>query len=248
MYSAMMSLYMCFASAPFALPQRVANLGFTMDDIKKAAKYLAYEAPVIIHFHPQLLSSLQKEGSYRNRFETGSSSGNPKKTPRLFWEDNVFKGAYKSAPPAERPKYGVLNIVNDPRGVMRCVKQYGYAYLQLKKELRPRITFADRDTSYEGVTVVDCDWKHITVLMQSFTDNELYEVLHVATRKKSQGDSSVLNLYKEVQIHGLIQLETDVEKIVVDKAYFKKKKKTIKFLFGKIKEQYKLPCEVVDMT
>ena len=47
---------------------------------------------------------------------------------------------------------------------------------QLKKELRPRITFADMDTSYKDVTVVDCDWKHITVLMQSFTDNELYEV------------------------------------------------------------------------
>ena len=33
MYSTM-SLYMCFAP-PFALPQRVADLGFTMDDIKK---------------------------------------------------------------------------------------------------------------------------------------------------------------------------------------------------------------------
>jgi hypothetical protein len=248
MYSAMMSPY-CI-TFPFVLPQRVDFLGFTMDDAKKTAKYLAYEAPVCIHFPPHLLSSLQKEGSYRNRFETGSSNGNPKKIPRLSWEDIVFKEAYKSAPAADRPKYGALNIVNDPRGVKPCVSQYGCAYLQLKKELRPRITFTDMDTSNEDVTVVDCHWKHVAILMQSFTNDELCEVLQVGTGKKSQGDSSVLSWYKEVQIHGLIQLKTDVEKIVLDRSYFKKskRKKSINFLFTKIKEEYNIPCELVDMT
>jgi hypothetical protein len=106
------------------------------------------------------------------------------------------------------------------------------------------------DTSNEGVTVVDCDWKHITILMQSFTPSELSEVLQVGTGKKSQGDSSVLSWYKEVQIHGLIQLKTDVEKIVLDRSYFKKskRKKSIKFLFGKIQKEYNIPCELVDMT
>lgn len=248
MYSAMISPY-CI-TFPFVLPQRVDFLGFTMDDAKKTAKYLAYEAPVCIHFPPHLLSSLQKEGSYRNRFETGSSNGNPKKIPRLSWEDIVFKEAYKSAPAADRPKYGALNIVNDSRGVLPCVSQYGCAYLQLKKELRPRITFADMDTSNEDVTVVDCHWKHVAILMQSFTNDELCEVLQVGTGKKSQGDSSVLSWYKEVQIHGLIQLKTDVEKIVLDRSYFKKskRKKSINFLFTKIKEEYNIPCELVDMT
>jgi hypothetical protein len=248
MYSAMMSPY-CI-TFPFVLPQRVDFLGFTMDDAKKTAKYLAYEAPVCIHFPPHLLSSLLKKGSYCNRFETGSSNGNPKKIPRLSWEDIVFKEAYKSAPAADRPKYGALNIVNDPRGVKPCVSQYGCAYLQLKKELRPRITFTDMDTSNEDVTVVDCHWKHVAILMQSFTNDELCEVLQVGTGKKSQGDSSVLSWYKEVQIHGLIQLKTDVEKIVLDRSYFKKskRKKSINFLFTKIKEEYNIPCELVDMT
>ena len=78
------------------------------------------------------------------------------------------------------------------------------------------------DTSDEDVTVVDCDWKHILLLMLNFTDDELsevsrsvniilreqyvvlhsfallFQVLHVATNRKPHGDSNVMGWYKEV--------------------------------------------------
>ena len=87
----------------------------------RAAKYLAYEAPVIIHFHPQLLSSLQKEGSYRNRFETGSSSGNPKKNPRLFWEVRCLWCTFMSESIRSGIKLeGVLQSLKHTYLVHRC--------------------------------------------------------------------------------------------------------------------------------
>ena len=109
----------------FELSVRVESLGFTLIDARRyvslavaidmhykmhacthssssnfpsrAAKYLAYSAPVLVHFQPQLLSSLQKDGVYRNRFETGSSMGNPKKNPRMLWEVRVHHRKIVSA-------------------------------------------------------------------------------------------------------------------------------------------------------
>ena len=72
------------------------------------------------------------------------------------------------------------------------------------------------------MTIVDCDWKHILLLIQSFTDDELsevsgsvnivlreqyvvlhslahlFQVLHVAMNRKPHGDSNVTGWYKEV--------------------------------------------------
>ena len=45
----------------------------------------------------------------------------------------------------ERPKYGVLNVMNDHRGVVRAA-QYGDCYL-IMKDVRLRATFSPEDST-----------------------------------------------------------------------------------------------------
>eukprot|EP00913_Durusdinium_trenchii_P022165 g20826.t1 len=52
--------------------------------------------------------------------------------------------AFKDADPFHRPKYGVLNVWNDPYGIYGC-EQYGDSYLVLK-DLRLRCTLAPQDS------------------------------------------------------------------------------------------------------
>jgi hypothetical protein len=186
------------------------------EDAIRVAKYLAEEAPIVVHFKPEkILAKLLQDGVYRNLFETGTSNGNPNMFARAMWEWVVFHGAYHDTAPQDRPKYGVLNTMKDPRGVFSCTGIYGKAYLVLKNtpEIRSRVTFSDRDTSNKGNVCVDCDWKHVMLLMLNMDTIDLDQVVEVAWGRKEHG-SSFFNFYykklcldpyigyNEVQIHG----------------------------------------------
>ena len=41
---------------------------------------------------------------------------------RETWERDLFCGAYDGCEPFDRPKYGVLNAMNDYRGVVKCAQ------------------------------------------------------------------------------------------------------------------------------
>jgi hypothetical protein len=214
---------------------------------------LAEEAPIVVHFKPEdILAKLLKDGVYRNLFETGTSNGNPNMFARAMWEWVVFHGAYHDTAPQDRPKYGVLNTMKDPRGVFSCTGIYGKAYLVLKNtpEIRSRVTFSDRDTSNKGNVCVDCDWKHVMLLMLNMDTIDLDQVVEVAWGRKEHG-SSFFNFYfkklclhpfvgyNEVQIYGPLRLSCDIEKIVLDESY----KEEMTGLLEEIKQQYGIPYE-----
>jgi hypothetical protein len=164
----------------------------------------------------------------------------------------TFQGAYNNADPKDRPKYGVLNIMNDPRGAFSCVHTYGRAYLVLKNtpEVRSRVTFSDCDTSSKGSVCVDCDWKHMMLLVRNMDIIDLDQVVEVAWGRKEHG-SSFFNFYfkklclhpfvgyNEVQIYGPLRLSCDIEKIVLDESY----KEEMTGLLEEIKQQYGIPYE-----
>jgi Protein of unknown function (DUF3626) len=74
-------------------------------------------AHITLHFHPDrrladgrsVAEALRDDGVYRNQFETGISNG-LLGGDRVRWEHQLFAGAYDGALPAERPKYGGLNV------------------------------------------------------------------------------------------------------------------------------------------
>jgi hypothetical protein len=206
-----------------ALPgliERAKKLGFSEVDLHMALAWVRELAPLIIHIKLDKLGDLfAKDNHYRNQFETNTSSGLLKTSARIKWERNLFGKAYEPATTEafDRPKYGVQNIWNDPRGVVGCA-QYGDSYLVLK-DVRLRCTMSPEDSANlpaKRLAVPDY-YAHV---FNEYTDKELLETLRVAKGGDEQlGDSqSVIEKwgkYKEVQIHGPVDLKRHVERLVV---------------------------------
>jgi len=197
-----------------SLLEKVKKFGFSEEDLNTALRYIEHRAPIIIHLKlDQILPLLSKDTHYRNQFETGRTNGSNDLVARSGWEDKCFNNAYKESTPFHRPKYGVLNVVSDPRGITLC-SSYGDSYLVLRKHMRSRVTGASCDTSNSHVKVGTLDlYGHV---LEAFSDNEIKVVLEAATKKSTAADSSKLATYKELQVHGEVLLERDIESIVVN--------------------------------
>jgi len=178
-------------------------------------------APVIVHVNmDKMLQFMEKDSHYRNQFETASSGGLLKPAVREKWERDLFGGAYDKATGFERPKYGVLNVMNDYRGVVKC-KQYGDSYVILK-DARLRCTFSPEDSANlksERLAVLDF-YAHV---LNEYSDDELRETLKVANSAEAAvlGDSDrVGNMkYKEAQIHGEVCFAKHVDRLVVNEKH-----------------------------
>jgi len=196
------------------LLQRFKKLGYDARAFKDTIRYIRNKAPIIIHVNLQTtMQYFIKDTHYRNQFETKTSCGTLSSSARTSWEDSLFNRIYHSASGFERVKYGVLNIVNDPQGVLSC-RGYGDSYLWLKNEtVRLRTSFANRDTGGGMAKLASTEW-YCHVLLE-YSDAELEDVIQVATGKKYCVSSSRISNYKEVQFHGPIEFSRDVEALVV---------------------------------
>eukprot|EP00439_Symbiodinium_sp_Y106_P058607 s1139_g8.t1 len=153
---------------------------------------------------------------------------------RTKWERSLFGDAYENAEPFHRPKYGVLNVwslcrtlyrcerccviyaPNDPQGVYGC-QQYGDSYLVLK-DVRLRCTLAPQDSG--GLQAQR---------LAEYSDEELREMVYLAKHGHEKvGDSKAVcqqwGKYKEVQLHGEIDLTKHVERIVIHGRHRKREK------------------------
>ena len=95
----------------------IQKLNYTEKDLKRMQKYIAFKAPIIIHF--KLAFSIRKfiqDKKYKNLFETNTSGGCKSQEKRKVWENYLFGNSYDFATGKERIKYGVMNFVNDHRG------------------------------------------------------------------------------------------------------------------------------------
>jgi len=96
---------------------------------EQAVSRLQDQARVALHFHPDrpgpgersVAASLLADGIYRSQFETGISNGGLSAHlggARHRWETQIFGAAYEKSgfTPAERPKYGALDLMLHPDG------------------------------------------------------------------------------------------------------------------------------------
>lgn len=195
------------------------ELSLTDDDLWMTLAYIRELAPIIVHLNlTKMMQFMESDTHYRNQFETNSSNGLLCTGTRAQWERDLFGGCYDSAAPFERPKYGVLDVMNDHRGVV-CARQYGDSYFTLK-DVRLRCTFAPEDSGGicgSRLAVLD---QYAHVLME-YDDTELEEVVRVANAPEGSedriGDSEKLQSYnyKEAQIHGELDLSKYVRRLVV---------------------------------
>eukprot|EP00928_Gymnodinium_smaydae_P052972 TRINITY_DN37084_c0_g1_i1.p1 TRINITY_DN37084_c0_g1~~TRINITY_DN37084_c0_g1_i1.p1 ORF type:complete len:616 (-),score=77.24 TRINITY_DN37084_c0_g1_i1:145-1992(-) len=200
------------------LQSRITSLGFRAEDLTMVLLWIRDLAPIICHVDlDKCGDAFANDTHYRNQFETNTSSGLLKHQTRRKWERTLFGSAYEDACPFDRPKYGVQNTWNDYRGVMGC-KQYGDSFVVLK-DVRLRSTCSAQDSGNlmcRRLAVLDF-YAHVLL---EYSDEELREVLHVASGNSEQvGDSAAVvaawGKYKEVQIHGPICLENNVRRLVV---------------------------------
>lgn len=207
--------------AMIKLQKRMTKLGYKDVELWMTLAWIRELAPIIVHLNLDCMyGALNSDTHYRNQFETAASGGLLEPKVREKWERDLFTGAYDSPEVTgfDRCKYGVVNIVNDYRGVVRCA-QYGDSYIVLKN-VRLRCSFSPMDSANlkaDKLAVLDF-YGHV---LMEFSDDELRETVRVANGKDKVvvGDSCVqveLFQYKEAQIHGEIRFKDHVERLVAD--------------------------------
>ncbi|HEX9886395.1 MAG TPA: DUF3626 domain-containing protein, partial [Longimicrobiales bacterium] len=185
---------------------------------------------------------LLAEGVYRNQYETGLSGGSASAYEggaRDAWERRLFGGAYHAAGVhvAERPKYGALFLVDHPDGP--CPR-FGSCYLALRPEVSARCSFtplgSQEDAAPERTgTLAALDpvmaalAEHVGAAdsplgMKGLTFEELLVRLgdHVPIPRVGvppHVPGRALDSFVEAQVHGPIDLQRDVERLVVDASF-----------------------------
>lgn len=223
-----------------------ANL--SEDASVKAVESLHAHAQVVLHFHPDRLTAkrqsvaeaLLADGCYRNQYETGISNGSPTAYAgglRDTVEDAYFGGAYHmpGLAPGERPKYGALDLFRYADG---AAPRFGSCYFMLHASVSWRCTFSygDSVTQPEQVGMLgamDClmaelldeietrgsalGWDRLTV--PAFLDYLSHRFAELSDNAASSPIGRVLDAYIEAQIHGPVDLSTDVDKLVADPSF-----------------------------
>jgi len=199
-------------SALTKLRQRVVKLGFNEASLHETLSWIRERAPILIHVNlNKVLEKLERDTHYRNQFETKTSGGTLNEKKRQDWERHMFGSAYDQALGSQRPKYGTLNLINDPQGIASC-SAYGKSYMILRN-VRLRTTFTALDSSAKPDEVASCDYyAHV---LAKYTDEELKATLQVGGGVLPSVKSQALKTYKEVQIHGDVHLSQHVATMVV---------------------------------
>jgi hypothetical protein len=203
-------------------------------------------ARVTLNFHPDrirptghaVIESLLAEGIYHNQFITSVTNGSKTAYPggdRDQWERLLFGGAYQQpgVHNDERPKYGALNLMHYADGAS---PRFGSCFLVLSPNILNRCTFTFGD-SHAGPEFVGTirQWDSILAALLHQVESTgaalgfpnvdipsmLERILHLPFSHTgfSGPVGRSLDDYIEAQIHGVIDLSSDVEALVADPSY-----------------------------
>jgi hypothetical protein len=223
---------------------------------EKAVVQLKLNSRVALHFHPDRLApqmktvaeALLEQGIYKSQFETMLSNGSLSAQPggeRDLWEKQLYGGAYHKKGPdfSDRPRYGALDLFGSYDGP---APRFGSCYFVLKREVSDRCTFTYLDSSRnpdEKGTFEEFDDILAALLEETFTrefalgERSLTVPKLIRYLNESCGPSIKLSRdepkrsldhYIEAQVHSVVSLNKDVEKLVADSCF--KATETGKFL------------------
>lgn len=175
---------------------------------RSAGGVIDRSARVSVHFHPDapfggstVIDSLARDGVYRSQFETGIGNGGLTARAggdRWRWESELFGASYDAADPALRPKYGSLNLQNDAYGGS---PRFGSSHLRLTEAALDRATFCFPDSVF-GPT-------HLGTA----------ERFDLVTALRDRAFDDPLDAYIEAHLHGVLDLQADVEALVLDPSF-----------------------------
>lgn len=162
---------------------------------------------VTLNFHPDrlhegrpILTAMAQDGVYKSQFETRTSNGGLTAFPggdRWLWESQIFGGWYNGVDASLRPKYGALNHRHRAVG---GAPRFGSAHFRLTPDVLDRTSFCFPDSVFEpedfGVAAA-CN---------------LLDLVELAAPE-------FLDDYVEAHVHGVVDLEQDVEALVLDPCF-----------------------------
>ena len=202
---------------------------------------------VALNFHPDRIAAsgrtvaeaLLLDGEYRNQFETLISNGGLGAVREGF-EARLFAGAYNQAraTASERPRYGGLDLVRHPDGP--CPR-FGSYHLRLVPDVLHRCTFSFGDTVTAPTAVGTIDvfepllaallgatekGRHTSVIgpCNTLLGPEAPSVMMLVSLlldgpKAKSKPGRALDDYIEAQVHGQVELGSDVEALVADPSF-----------------------------
>jgi hypothetical protein len=170
------------------------------------------------------LRNISADTHYRNQFEVRTSNGCFDNELRKQWENNLFGNKYYKSLGCDRVKYGNLHVGTGKYNIR--ANGYGSCSLLLKNNIKQRCTFTYGDScSQNSETVYTFDYPHMIYnRLDSHDFNKLLKQQPVA-----------LGRYVEVQIHGKIKLNRDVEAVMAPNLY-KKKPDVLMYLKNMVKK------------
>ncbi|MCW3844110.1 DUF3626 domain-containing protein [Micromonospora yasonensis] len=222
------------------ISQHLDGAGYRPAEVIEA---VAQHGRLTLNFHPDRLlrdgrtvaEALDQEDVYRSQFETRISNGGLTAFPggdRDRWEGKMFGGAYQRSGvlPAERPKYGGLNLLDHPDG---ACPRFGSCHLRLRPEVLARTTFCFGDSHVEPTEfgTLDAFEPVLAALLTATADTgvtlgvagmdtgTLLQSLLRHRARESYAAGRALDDYIEAQVHGELSLARDVEALVVDPSF-----------------------------
>lgn len=127
---------------------------------------------------------------------------------RSRWEHALFDGAYDDVEPADRPRYGGLDLLPYPDG---ACPRFGSTHLRLRRETPSRCTLAWGDSVTDPSVLRT--WDQVVDVLAAAAADAAPEM-----RGEARTGADRLDPYVEAHVHGGLRM-SDVEAVVTDPSY-----------------------------
>lgn len=206
------------------------DLDSTLDNL---IKYIR-EAPTTINFGGQSQLSLkERQDATRDKIELYEGMPGyttlwaaPQETfdqgyigKRNQVEKEVFgfdDDPYSSAQEADRPRYAAANLGSVAKGAS---PYYGTSYLVLNESVKDRATYSQKDT-FSGITNLGTK-DYLEGIIAEMTPDKIKQILAMMSKEKGSRELAQ-NEHIELHIHGPVDWQKDVAKIVIDQSVVEK--------------------------
>lgn len=218
---------------------RWQRCGSGATDLRDVADALSTGGRLTVNFHPDriarsgrtVVEGMARAGRYVSQWVTGISNGGRSAFPggdRQRWEHALFADAYANADPAdvEFPIYGAWDLLGDPHGGS---PRFGSCFLVLADHVRARATLCvgDSHAGPSDIGTFDAPWCVLAALAEEVDEGALLGAPIDRRGLLTRLDDPAVNRtprrdldhYVEMQVHGGIDLRTDVDAIVLDPSF-----------------------------
>jgi len=188
---------------------KAIDLNHNEEKVKRLLDSFSDRVELMINFKALLFDHFTKDGFYKNCFEINPTVNI---STRINAENNLFLKTYTNdCPGLERVKYGSLNLFNTRAPT--CASGYGECFMILKENVKKRTSFCYGDSF--GMQFQIGTIEYATVIL-NILDSILLDNLIKYYNNENYDQNSYIK-YVEIQIHGPIRFDKDVELVVVPK-------------------------------